>query len=408
MEVQEIDIHRLELRYDHIRIRQPSRVRRLSDSIAQNGQLCPLVVVTGDDDRLILIDGYQRLAALRLLERDTAMVEVVGLTEQQALTQLLAQRGNRAWEAIEEAGLIQELHRRFGCSFGQIGRQMGRDKSFVKRRLDLLESLPEKILAQVLGGIISTWAASRVLVPLARANDVDAEKLSAHLEKEPMSTRQLRSFYDHYRKSNRKVRDRMLSSPSLFIRSLEDKNGQTDDSPEAKWLRDAKAVCGILYRMQKKTETVFYPNQEKIQRNVMLSQVGRARRLTQELQKRIEERIEDDRSDHRRVDPGVDQKGSQPAGNLQKVEDLEKHDTQGAGKRHHQTRTEKGIGPHRPPALDPNAFPRMPGQCGPCERGTVSPSSDRNPVSKPYLAGSPTPNPHPCPQAGRPIPFRAG
>lgn len=374
MQTHEIDIHRLMLRYGHIRIQQPSRVRRLSNSIAQNGQLCPLVAVAGDDDRLVLIDGYQRHAALRLLTRDTAMVQVLDITEQQALTQLLVQRGNRAWEAIEEAGLIQELHRRFGSSFGQIGRQMGRDKSFVKRRLDLLESLPEKILSQVLGGIISTWAASRVLVPLARANDADAEKLSAHLEKEPMSTRQLQSFYDHYRKSNRKVRDRMLSSPSLFIRSLEADSGQADDSPEAKWLRDAKAVCGILYRMQEKTKTVFYPNQEKIQRNVLLSQVGRARRLTQELQKRIEERIEDDRSYHGRIDPGVGQKGCQSTRNSQKVEDLEKHDTQGAEKRHHETRTQKRIDLHEPSALDPKSFSRMPEQCGPCERGTIGPS----------------------------------
>ncbi len=372
MDAQKIDIHRLELRYSHIRIRQPSRIRRLSDSIAQNGQRCPLVVVAGDDDCLILIDGYQRLAALRLLERDTAMVEVVGLTEQQALTRLLVQRGNRAWEAIEEAGLIQELHRRFGCSFTQIARQMGRDKSFVKRRLDLLESLPEKILHQVLGGVISSWAASRVLVPLARANDKDAERLSAHLEKEPMSTRQLQSFYDHYRKSNRKVRDRMLASPSLFIKSLEAKNGQKDDSPEDKWLRDAKAVCGILYRMQKKTETVFYPNQEKRQRNILLSQIGRARRLTRELQQKIEERIEDDRTDHRGVDPGAGQTGCKPAGNSKKIEYLKKHDTQGTEKREHQTRTEQRIDLCDPSAPDPKLVSRMPGQCGPGTRGTCS------------------------------------
>lgn len=374
MLAQKIDIHRLELRYGHIRIRQPSRIRRLSASIAQNGQRCPLVAVAGEDDRLILIDGYQRLAALGLLERDTAMVEVRDLTEQEALTQLLVQRGNRAWEAIEEAGLIQELHRRFGCSFSRIGRQTGRNKSFVKRRLDLLESLPETILKQVLGGVISTWAAGRVLVPLARANDADAEKLSAHLEKQPMSTRQLKSFYDHYRKSNRKVRDRMLESPSLFIRSLEAKNGSTDDSPEAKWLRDAKAVCGILYRMHKKTETVFYPNQENRQRNVMLSQVGRARRLTQELQQRIEERIRDDRSDHGSVDPEAGPKGSGSAGNSQKVEDLKKHSTQDTGKRDHQTRTAKRIDPFEPTAFDPNSFSRMPGQCGPGARGTVGPA----------------------------------
>jgi len=361
MASQKIDIHRLELRYGHIRIHQPSRIRRLSASIAQNGQLCPLVAVAGDDKRLILIDGYQRLAALRSLERDTAMVVVQDATEQKALTRLLVQRGDRPWEIIEEAGLIQELHRRFNCSFSQIGRQMGRDKSFVKRRLDLLESLPEKILQQVLGGVISTWAASRVMVPLARANDADAEKLSAHLEKKPLSTRQLQCFYDHYRKSNRKVRDRMLASPSLFVRSLEAQNGQTDDSPEAKWLRDAKAVCGILYRMQKKTDAVFYPNQEKIQRNIMLSQVGKARRLTQELQQKIKEHIEDDRPNHRSLDPGVGQKRCQPAANCQKVENFKKHDPQDTGKRHGQALTETGLHPCNAPTLDPRPLQRMSG-----------------------------------------------
>lgn len=361
MTSQKIDIHRLQLRYGHIRIHQPSRIRRLSASIAQNGQLCPLVAVAGDDNRLILIDGYQRLAALRSLERDTARVVVQDVSEQKALTRLLVRRGDRPWEAIEEAGLIQELHRRFNCSLSQIGRQMGRDKSFVKRRLDLLESLPEKILQQVLGGVISTWAASRVMVPLARANDADAEKLSAHLEKTPMSTRQLQCFYDHYRKSNRKVRDRMLASPTLFIRSFEAQNGQTDDSPEAKWLRDAKAVCGILYRMQKKAETVFYPNQEKRQRNVMLSQVGRARRLTQELQQKIKEQIEDDRSGHRSIDPGVGQKGRQPAGNRQKVEYFQKHDPQDTGTRYGATFTETEFHPCDASAPGPKPVQRMSG-----------------------------------------------
>ena len=81
MEAQKIDIHRLELNYGHIRIRQPSRVRRIADSIARNGQLCPLVVVADKDDRFILIDGYQRHAALRSLARDTAIVVVQDLTE---------------------------------------------------------------------------------------------------------------------------------------------------------------------------------------------------------------------------------------------------------------------------------------------------------------------------------------
>jgi hypothetical protein len=102
-----------------------------------------------------------------------------------------------------------------------------------------------------------------VLVPLARANASDAVKLAAHLERESMSTRELMLFYGHYQKSNRQVRERMLQSPGLFIRSSQALNGSKDESPEERWLHDAKVVCAILDRMREKAETVFYPHQEK-------------------------------------------------------------------------------------------------------------------------------------------------
>ncbi len=291
MEKQTVDLHKLELRYSGIRIINLKRIRQLADSISRHGQLEPMLTVAGEDGRLILIDGYLRQAALRYLGRDTAFVTVGSLAEEQALFLLLVQHGERHWETIEEAGLIQELHHRFGCSFSEIGKRIGRDKSYVKRRLDLLESLPEAVLQQVLAGTISTWAASRVLVPLARANPEDAVRLAASLRQEPLSTRQLRLFHEHYQKANRQVRERMLASPGLFAKSSEAVCGKAPEGPEEEWLRDAGAVCGILHRLQNQADTVFYPNQEKSLRRKLLVKAARARRLTLELQQKIKERL---------------------------------------------------------------------------------------------------------------------
>ena len=218
MKKQKVDLHRLDLRYSRIRVQNEKRIRRIADSISRHGQLEALVTVSGNNNSFVLIDGYQRQAALRYLGQDTAHIIIDDFTEEESLLQLLIQRGERQWEAIEEAGLIQELHHRFKYSFGEIGKQIGRDKSYVKRRLDLLESLPEEILQQVLAGVISAWAASRVLVPLARANPEDATKLAAHLEQSPLSTRQLKSFHEHYQKANRQVRKRMIESPDVTDR----------------------------------------------------------------------------------------------------------------------------------------------------------------------------------------------
>lgn len=291
MEHQKTDLHQLELVYSHIRISNVKRIHKLAASISRHGQLEPLVTVA-KQNKFILMDGYQRYSALRQIGRDTANIVVVKITEEESLLQLLTQRGERQWEAVEEAGIIQELHHRFKYSFSEIGKKTGRDKSYVKRRLDLLESLPEEILKRVLSGTISTWAANRVLVPLARANAEDATRLAAHLDNSPLSTRELKTFYDHYQKSNRKIRKRMIEAPNLFIKTSVTSSNK--DGPEEKWLRDAGAVCGILGRLQNKTDIVFYPNQEKKLRRKLLGEAARTRRLTLSLYESIKEQLRHD------------------------------------------------------------------------------------------------------------------
>ncbi len=158
-------------------------------------------------------------------------------------------------EAIEQAGLIQELHHRFNYSFSEIARRLGKDKGWVKRRLDLVESLPEKVMGAVMKGSVSSWAASRVLVPLSRANEQDCLDLTRKIVADPLSTRELVCLYDHYRKSVRTVRDRIIAEPRLFIRTVKEqehqKQGkQLNDGPEGKWFKDIRIVCHILKRLQ--------------------------------------------------------------------------------------------------------------------------------------------------------------
>jgi ParB-like chromosome segregation protein Spo0J len=89
------------LRYAHIRVKNEARVRRLADSISRHGQLEAMLTVSGQDGRLILVDRYQRQAALRYLGQDTSLVAVVDEPESQALYQLLINRDERQWKAIE-------------------------------------------------------------------------------------------------------------------------------------------------------------------------------------------------------------------------------------------------------------------------------------------------------------------
>jgi len=251
--IKEVDFHLLVLRYRHTRIQNQKALRRMQNSIMTYGQIVP-ALVTREKDRFVLIDGYLRYEALKASGRDCLKVQLAE-GEPDSLINLLVTNDDRQLEAIEQAGLIQELHHRFSYSFAEIANRLGRDKSWVKRRLDLVESLPEEVMGAVMKGTVSSWAASRVLAPLSRANEQDCLDLTGKIVADPLSTRELVCLYDHYRKSTRAVRDRIIADPRLFIRTVKEqeqhKQGkQINDGPEGKWFKDIRIVCHILKRLQ--------------------------------------------------------------------------------------------------------------------------------------------------------------
>jgi ParB family chromosome partitioning protein len=265
--IKEVDIHLLELRYGHIRVQNIRSLVRMQNSINCHGQIVPVLAVTSEDgSRFVLIDGYLRLKALVACGRDCINLQVMDGNEQDALVTLLARNNNRQWEVIEEAAMLHELHIRFSCSYGAIAQKIGKDKSWVKRRVDLLCELPEEITQAVMSGKLSTWAASRVLAPLARANAEDASQLTKKLIKDPLSTRDLSLLYGHYKKSNRVVRDRIIADPALFIKAAQQQDQERgakeiNDGPEGKWLKDITIVCHMLKRLTKTAKYAFYPDQ---------------------------------------------------------------------------------------------------------------------------------------------------
>ena len=128
----------------------------------------------------MLIDGYRRVAALRRLGRDTAGVEQWSCGLTQALPGVLARAQDPPFASIEQALLLRQLVQGQGLSQHDVAQRYGRDVNWVSRRLQLLSGergLPDAALAAVRGGKLSSWAANRVVVPLARASAEHAKRL---------------------------------------------------------------------------------------------------------------------------------------------------------------------------------------------------------------------------------------
>ena len=291
-QINKVDIHLLDLRYSHTRIINDKILATLTNSIQAYGQIVPALAVP-EQNRYILIDGYKRLIALKACGHDRITIQIVGIEESTSLFLLLAQNNERKLEAIEQAALIQELHSRFAFSFSEIGLRLGRSKSWVKRRLDLLEALPDEVHQAVMTGKISSWAASRILVPLARANEQDCLDLTKKIIDHPLSTRELVHLYKHYGKSNRKVRERIIADPALFIKTMKEqgdkKSGkQLNEGPEGKWFKNISIVCHMLKRLKTTSQDVLYPSQDKHNRHRCRVWLTDAERLIVELKKEAE------------------------------------------------------------------------------------------------------------------------
>jgi ParB family chromosome partitioning protein len=193
---QTLDLHRLELRYAELRVLDTAAITHLAQSIALNGQLVPCIAVAGEGNSAILLDGYRRVAALRQLGKDTAEVECWDGDPVQGLLGVLARTRSRAFAPIEEALLLRELIASAPLSQHEIARRCGRDVSWVSRRLQLVTVLSDAVLTAVRQGKVSTWAAVRILGPLARANSAHAERLLESLRTTPLTTRQLATWFD--------------------------------------------------------------------------------------------------------------------------------------------------------------------------------------------------------------------
>jgi hypothetical protein len=145
-------------------------------------------------------------------------------------------------------------------SLHEVARRSGRDVSWVSRRLQLLSGLPDAALAAVRGGRLSSWAANRVIVPLARANPEHAERLLEMLATSPLSTRELWCWFEHYQQTERGSREHMVDRPRLFIDTLIANTAwhagaRLRAGPEGECIGDLRCLEAVIARLRKRVAT---------------------------------------------------------------------------------------------------------------------------------------------------------
>lgn len=266
-----LEPHCLQLPYAHLRLQRRQVLERLVLSIETQGQLLPVVVVPHAPNQWILMDGYLRVNALRRLGKDIIDAEVWDCDVATALLMLLTEQQSRTWAIFEEALLLQELHTQHGFSQSRLAEKMGRDKSWICRRLSLLAPLSESIVNAILHEKLSLWSATRVVAPLARANTAHGECVLNYLLSHHRSTRDLSCFYEHYQRSTYSQRSKMVNDPDLFFKAqtllaAEKKIQLLQAGPEGQWDSQWRVVQTTLTSLHALASHVFMPHQEPHER----------------------------------------------------------------------------------------------------------------------------------------------
>jgi ParB family chromosome partitioning protein len=240
----DVDLHQLELRHHDLRIHDAEQRRRLIGSVAEIGQQVPVIVIR-EAERLVLIDGYLRVEALRKLGRDTAAATTWPVTEIEALVQ--RRHFASSTVAIEDAWLLTRL-RDHGLSLDDLARRMCRSKSWVSRRLALVAALTPAAQARVRAGTVPPHAAMKYLVPLARANPRQCEQLIAGLGDTRVSDRELGALYDAWRCADRAGKQRIVAEPLLFLRALAATATAVVEDDTAPLHKDLTMLAAIAWR----------------------------------------------------------------------------------------------------------------------------------------------------------------
>ena len=171
----------------NLRLIHPPSDGAMVESMRRYGQLSPVVVAPPVEGRYELLDGFKRLRACQKLGLENLTATVLG-GGRRALKAAMIQLN---WKArsigkLEEAMVLHSLVHDDGLTQLEIATLLGRHKSWVSRRIALIERLCDELLEQMRLGLLSATF-GRELARLPRGNQ---EAALATIQKHRLTSRE--------------------------------------------------------------------------------------------------------------------------------------------------------------------------------------------------------------------------
>lgn len=215
-------------KFSKYRLVNPRVEEQIARSVEQYGQLTP-VVMGKLEDRYELLDGFKRFRACVKIGLSSICATMIEGNERVFMAAVITlNRSNRSIHAFEEALIISSLIDRWGLTQKEIAILLSHDKSWVCRRLSLVNRLCDDVLNQVRLGLISIGK-SRELIRLPRGNQ---EEVASSIITNKLTCRETVQMVSLMLASPRHIQKQLLSDPRAFLYKLISDNLSSPSSRE--------------------------------------------------------------------------------------------------------------------------------------------------------------------------------
>jgi len=249
--------------YRRYRLADPEAEDAMAGSLRRWGQLSPVVACVRDE-KLELLDGFKRFGAARQIGALTSLsVRVLEVDERTAKAAILGlNRGQRATRELEEAWIVQALVRDDGMTQVEAAHLLSRHKSWVCRRLALLEKLSVAVKEDLRLGLVGPSLA-RQLTRLPTGNQ---EALLALTRRETLTAQEVSGVIDLLQGASQEQAAFVLAKPREALALVHGMPTALRDprlSRAGNWL--AKHLAQALEALVRVENWLRTPNERELQ-----------------------------------------------------------------------------------------------------------------------------------------------
>lgn len=206
---------------------QATQLLRMRHSVSKHGQMTPVIAVERLG-KLELVDGFKRRAVALQMGWSSLLTTVRPMDERaQWVAMLTLNRAPGSMSVMEEALILRELVHS-GMTQMEIAELVGRHRSWVCRRMGLVERLHPDLVEWVRTGLLSPGTARRLFV-LPAGNQLE---MAAVVTQQDLSTQETELLVSLWLKTNEaRVRSFLLKEPRKALAHAKPDDPRTPTDP---------------------------------------------------------------------------------------------------------------------------------------------------------------------------------